>query len=325
VNRTVSAARARQGRRRPDLFPLPEPHTRLRPRSGGGVHLNVEVHGPDAAPTVVLIHGWTCSIPFWAPVISALREDLRVVVYDQRGHGASDVPGQGHYSVQALVDDLTAVLDAALPPGQKAILAGHSMGGMTIMAAALRPSILSRAHSALLTSTGFTELAAAARIFPFAARNPVWGARATRRVMGSRLPLGPVTPVASRMLKYGTLGPQASKQLARYNASVVHACRPRPRAAWGHVLDSIELSDALQHLALPTSVLVGTADRLTPPAQARGIVEALPQCEGLTELPGIGHMTPLEAPDVVVDLIRKLAALPGADPADPAPAPKATP
>lgn len=302
----------------------PTPSARLHPRSADGVHLNVEIHGPDDAATVVLIHGWTCSIPFWAPVISALREDLRVVVYDQRGHGASDIPGQGHYSVQALVDDLTAVLDATLPRGQKAILAGHSMGGMTIMASALRPSIQERTHSVLLASTGFTELAKAARIVPFAARHPTWGARATRSLLSSRLPLGPVTPLGSRVLKYATLGPQSSKQLAKYNAHIVHACRPKPRAAWGHVLDTIELGDALQQLAVPTDVLVGTADRLTPPPQAHRIANVLPQCEGLTELPGIGHMTPLEAPEVVANLIRKLSAIP-ARTQTPIPAPKATP
>ena len=303
-----SQPRARtRTRARAALFSPPEPHTRLRPRSIGGVHLNVEIHGPDDAPTVVLIHGWTCSIPFWAPVISTLREDLRVVAYDLRGHGASDLPGRGQYSVQALVDDLSTVLDASLPTGQQATLAGHSMGGMTVMASALSPQITERTRSVLLASTGFTELAAAARLVPFAARAPKWGARATRTLMSSKLPLGPVTPLGRSMLKYGTLGPQSSKQLAHYNAQIVHACGTRSRASRGHVLDGIELGDAIGHLAVPTAVLVGTADRLTPPAQARRIAEMLPRCEGLTELPGIGHMTPLETPDVVADLIRSLA------------------
>jgi pimeloyl-ACP methyl ester carboxylesterase len=307
-----------------DIFPIPEPHTRLRPRSIGGVHLNVEVHGPDihspgthtsdadtstTTPTVVLVHGWTCSIPFWAPVISALRADMRVVAYDLRGHGASDIPGQGQYSVQALVDDLTTVLDATLPAGQKATLVGHSMGGMTVMAGALRPSILSRTNSVLLASTGFTELTATARILPFI-RSAKWRTRATHQVLGSKLPLGPVTPLSRSMLKYGTLGSRSSKQLAAYNASIIHACTRKSRVAWGQVLDNLELGDAVRRLDVPTAVLVGTRDRLTPPIHAHRIVESLPHCEGLTELPGIGHMTPLEAPDVVVNLIRSLAALP---------------
>jgi pimeloyl-ACP methyl ester carboxylesterase len=304
-SRTRTRSRARAA-----LFSPPEAHTRLRPRSVGGVHLNVEVHGPDDAPTVVLIHGWTCSIPFWAPVISTLREDLRVVAYDLRGHGASDLPDRGQYSMQALVDDLGTVLDATLPTGQQATLVGHSMGGMTVMASALSKQIVERTRNVLLASTGFTELAAAARLFPFAARSPRWGALATRTLMNSRLPLGPVTPLGRSMLKYGTLGPQSSKQLAQYNAQIVHACTSRSRASWGHVLDGVELGDAIGHLAVPTAVLVGTADRLTPPAQARRIAEMLPSCAGLTELSGIGHMTPLEVPDVVADLIRTLAARP---------------
>lgn len=306
----AASATSRRARTRTPLFPSPEPHTRLRARSVGGVYLNVEIHGPDEAPTVVLIHGWTCSIPFWAPVINMLRQDVRVVAYDLRGHGASDLPGGGHYSVQALVDDLGAVLDGSLPPGKKAILAGHSMGGMTVMAAALCPPILNRTAGALLASTGFTELAAAARVFPFVARSPKWGARATRGLMNSRLSLGPVTPLGRSMLKYGTLGPQASKQLARYNAQIIHACDAKSRAHWGRVLDGLELGDVISHLAVPTAVLTGTADRLTPPAQARRIAQLLPECEGLTELPGIGHMTPLEAPHVVAGLIRELATRP---------------
>lgn len=301
---SITGARPRL---RSPLFSPPEPHTRLRPRSVGGVHLNVEVHGPDDAPTVVLIHGWTCSIPFWAPVISALRDELRVVAYDLRGHGSSDVPGREQYSVQALVDDLATVLDASLPAGQKAVLAGHSMGGMTVMAAALCPPVLERTRAALLASTGFTGLAAAARILPFAARSPNWGTRVTRTLMSSRLPLGPVTALGRGMLKYGTLGPNASRELAGYNASIIHACAARSRAAWGRVLNGVELADALGALDVPTAVLAGAADRLTPPRQARRIAELLPRCEGLTELPGIGHMTPLEAPDVVVGLIRGLA------------------
>lgn len=308
-----------------DVFPVPEPRTRLRPRSIGGVHLNVEIHGPDArtldaetpdtdtpdthAPTVVLVHGWTCSIPIWAPVINALRDSTRVIAYDLRGHGASDIPGKGQYSVQALVDDLDTVLDAALPAGQKAILVGHSMGGMTIMAAALRPSILSRTSGVLLASTGFTELTATARILPFL-RSPKRRTRATRQILGSRLPLGPVTPLSRSMLKYGTLGPHSSKQLAAYNASIIHACTRQSRVAWSRVLDNLELSDAIRRLDVPAAVLVGALDRLTPPVHAHRIVESLPRCESLTELASMGHMTPLEAPDVVVNLIRNLVNLP---------------
>lgn len=59
---------------------------------------------------------------------------------------------------------------------------------------------------------------------------------------------------------------------------------------------------------MPTAVIAGTEDRLTPPVHARALVAALPDCLGLTELAGMGHMTPVEAPEVVTAKIRELVA-----------------
>jgi pimeloyl-ACP methyl ester carboxylesterase len=292
----------------PGSFARPEPAARLRAVSSDGTGLNVEVHGPAGGdvPTVVLIHGWTCTLGYWSPVIRSLSGELRIVAYDQRGHGASDPPGPGGCSTEVLAGDLAAVLEAVLPEGGSAVLAGHSMGGMTIMAAASQPAVRSRASAVLLASTGFTELHAEALIFPFP-RAP-WLATAARRLfLTFPGPLGRVTPVSRAMLRYVTLGPACSKELATTNAVMIHACDRRSRAAWGRVLATLDVGHALHHLDVPARVLVGTADRLTPPAGARRLAERLPRCEGLTELPGVGHMTPLEAPRAMAALIRKLA------------------
>jgi hypothetical protein len=55
-------------------------------------------------------------------------------------------------------------------------------------------------------------------------------------------------------------------------------------------------------------VLVGTADKLTPAVHARHMAQSLPRCTGLTELPGLGHMTPIEDASAVAAAIRGLAA-----------------
>jgi pimeloyl-ACP methyl ester carboxylesterase len=89
-------------------------------------------------------------------------------------------------------------------------------------------------------------------------------------------------------------------------ARIVHACPRRVRHSWSQVLDLLDLDHGVRELTVPTAVLVGTADRLTPPAQARALCEALPDCTGFTELPGIGHMTPIEAPEQVTGKIREL-------------------
>ncbi|MFF2846726.1 alpha/beta fold hydrolase [Streptomyces sp. NPDC058001] len=284
----------------------PAPARELTVVSADGARLHVETHGPDDAPTVVLAHGWTCSTAFWARQVRDLAADHRVVVYDQRGHGRSPAPtGPDGYSTRALADDLMAVLDATLAPGGKAVLVGHSMGGMTVMAAAGRDGFRERAAAVLLCSTGSSHLVAESRVLPL--RAGALRTRLTRSVLGSRAPLGPVTPLARRILRYGTMGPGSSPDQVEACARIVHACPRAVRYGWSHVLDTLELDAGVRELTMPTAVVAGTADRLTPPVHARGIAAALPHCVGLTELTGIGHMTPVEAPDAVTGRIRELA------------------
>ncbi|MFF5184017.1 alpha/beta fold hydrolase [Streptomyces sp. NPDC000345] len=270
--------------------------------SADGARLHVEVHGPEDAPPVVLAHGWTCSTAFWAAQIRDLRADHRVIAYDQRGHGRT--PASPVCSTDALADDLEAVLEATLAPGEKAVIAGHSMGGMTVLAAAARPKVREHAAAVLLCSTGASRLVAESTVVPLRpGRLRTW---LTRHVLGSRAPLGPVTPVALRILKYATMGAGSAPHLVETCARIVHACPRRVRHAWSQVLSLLDLDHAVRDLTVPTAVLVGTADRLTPPVHAHRIAAALPRCLGVTELPGLGHMTPVEAPGLVSGRIREL-------------------
>jgi pimeloyl-ACP methyl ester carboxylesterase len=272
--------------------------------SADGSRLHVEVHGPEGAPAVVLAHGWCCSTAFWAAQTRDLAVDHRVVVYDQRGHGRS--PAAVSYSTDALADDLEAVLEATLAPGEKAVIVGHSMGGMTVLAAAGRARFREHAVAVLLCSTGSSRLVDESLVVPMRAGRT--RTRLTRKVLGTRAPLGPVTPAARRILKYATMGPGSAPHMVEACARIVHACPRTVRHAWSQVLDSLELDCGVRELAVPTAVVVGTADRMTPPVHARALVAALPQCVGSTELTGLGHMTPVEAPELVSGKIRELAA-----------------
>ncbi|WP_335992190.1 alpha/beta fold hydrolase [Glycomyces sp. MUSA5-2] len=104
-----------------------------------GVMLDVAVHGPRTGVPLMLLHGWGNSARWWAPVTALLRDRHRVIVPDQRMHGASlalaagrDVP----VSIRALADDVVAVLDAL--GEDRAVLVGHSMGGQVAAVAADR-------------------------------------------------------------------------------------------------------------------------------------------------------------------------------------------
>ncbi|MBT3152792.1 alpha/beta hydrolase [Streptomyces sp. CHD11] len=272
--------------------------------SADGTRLHVEVHGPEQAPAVVLAHGWTCSTAFWAAQIRELSADHRVIAYDQRGHGRS--PASPACTTDTLADDLEAVLTATLAPGERAVIAGHSMGAMTVMAASARPAFAAHAAAVLLCSTGSSRLVAESTVLPLRpGRVRTW---LTHRVLGTRAPLGPVTPLARRILRYGTMGPASTPDMVEACAHIVHACPRAVRHAWSHVLGSLDLEDAVRDVRVPAEVVAGTADRLTPPVHARALAAALPQCLGVTELPGVGHMTPIEAPDLVTGKIRALVA-----------------
>ncbi|MGW2822206.1 alpha/beta fold hydrolase [Streptomyces sp. NPDC001443] len=285
-----------------DVYAPPVPARELTAVSADGAELHVEVHGPEGAPPVVLAHGWTCSTAFWAAQIRDLAADHRVIAYDQRGHGRS--PASAGCGTDALADDLEAVLEATLAPGEKAVVVGHSMGGMTVLAAAARPVFRAHAAAVLLCSTGSSRLVAESTVVPIRAGAPrTW---LTRHILGSRAPLGPVTPAARRILKYATMGAGSTPHMVDACARIVHACPRRVRHAWSQVLHLLDLDHGVAELAVPTEVVVGTADRLTPPVHARSLAAALPHCVGLTELPGLGHMTPVEAPELVTGRIRAL-------------------
>ena len=286
---------------------LPTPVEELSIRSADGTRLHAEVYGPTGAPTVVLAHGWTCSIAFWAPVINQLAGEYRLVAYDQRGHGRSDIPrDRAAYGTRALAEDLEAVLAEVVPAGERAVLAGHSMGGMTIMAAGGRPETAARTAAALLVSTGAGDLVAELRVAPDGVRSPWLRRFLHQRILKSRLPLGPVNGVSRAVLKYATMGPASPGGRVEAAARIVHACPTAVRANWASVLEELDVKAGLAALAAPTAVVVGTDDRLTPPVLAHRIVAGLPDPQGLLLLPGVGHMAPLERPAEIAAELRRL-------------------
>ncbi|MFF2655968.1 alpha/beta fold hydrolase [Kitasatospora sp. NPDC058032] len=298
----------------PADFLHPVPAEELAVLSADGTRLHVEVHGQPGAPTVVLAHGWTCSTRFWAPVIHRLADRYRVVAYDQRGHGLSEIPpSRVRYSTRALAEDLAAVLTQVVPQGERAVLVGHSMGGMTVMAGAARPEVAERTAAAVLVSTGPSDLVEELRVVPGAVRSPGVRRFLHRRILRSRLPLGPVGPVARAALGYGIVGRGAPAAHVEAAVRIVRACPTGVRANWAQVLDRLDVRAGLARLAAPTSVVVGAEDRLTPPVHAQRMVAALADPQGLLLLPGVGHMAPIERPAEIAAEIDRMATahLPG--------------
>ena len=302
----------------PEELVEPRPRRRLDVESADGTRLSVEVHGPERAPTVVLAHGWTCRAAFWTPVVRRLRVDMRVVAYDQRGHGLSDAPRSAGIGPDALADDLAAVLRRVAGPDRPVIVAGHSLGAMSIVAFAARhPDLLHGAvAAALLASTGVDELEGRIDLVPLPGQmsglvpDPVLrtvqfltrGGLADARLLHA-LPLS----LARSAVRHITLSPSATSAQVAFCTEVILSCPQQTHHRFARLLSVLDLSADVPCLTVPALVLVGTADRLTPAWHAHRLAEALPHGLGVVEVPDAGHMTPVQAPEAITAAVHQLA------------------
>jgi pimeloyl-ACP methyl ester carboxylesterase len=283
----------------------------LEVRSPDGTMLHAEVFGPDDGTTVVLAHGWTEMLDYWTYEIADLSErGFRVVAYDLRGHGDSDPAADGDYAMDRFGEDLEAVLEACVPEGQRAAVAGHSLGAMSIAAWAEHHDVAQRVFAVALINTGVGDLIAESLLFPLPAfAQAVNKALAVHGFLGVQTPLPRTsTPASHAAIRYIAFGPEATPaQIAFYERMLV-ACPPEARASIGIAMSELELHHALERITVPTLVIGSENDRLTPPSHARKIAEMLPNLDRLIILPETGHMSPLERPAEVSRAIAKLVA-----------------
>lgn len=255
---------------------------------------------PDpGAPTVVLAHGWTLARESWEPVVRELQSHraVRVITYDQRGHGRSTWGSIKAQSIKALADDLATVIAATAPTGPL-VLGGHSMGGMTLLAyAGLHASeFRDRVRGVALVSTTAS----------MDGRKLVRGEAFTMS-LASRIPLlrmGMFVP--GSVLRDLNFGENADKGSVRDTTKLIGKTS---LATTGRYFASIRDHDETEALAefaeVPTHILVGTKDRLTPVRWARSLHDGIPGSR-LTILPGRGHMLTHEATDIVADALIEL-------------------
>ena len=270
---------------------------------------------PPDAPTVIFTHGYGLSLDSWPGQREALRGIARVVLWDQRGHGASErgVPGT---TIERLGSDLGCVLDAVAPEG-RIVLVGHSMGGMTIMALAdQRPELFgARVRGVALLATSAGGIADVDLGLP----RPV--ARLAHRVapsIGAALESeGPVSALVERVRRsssdlgllitrayaFGsTVPPDGTRIVADLIAGTpVDVLADLLPALQGH--DKLKALHVLDRCDL--LVMVGDSDLLTPVGHSYEIVRHTPSAE-LVILPGVGHMLTLEAVDDVNKHLRAL-------------------
>ena len=301
----------------PDLRALSEP-LGGRPLDGvvslDGTCLHAERFGGaggDGIPqsTLLLAHGWTEQLSLWGPVIRRLAgPDLSIVAYDLRGHGASDEAADGDYALERFGEDLESVLAAGAPDPSRTAVAGHSLGAMSIAAWAAAHDVTARVAAAALINTGLDDLIGGTLVFgELGARLvPSWLGRALLRSSRPMLPVS--TPLSQAITRHVAFGPEATAGAIAFYERMLLDTDAGVRGATGIALSTLDLSAAVSRITVPTLVITGDHDRLTPPAHARRIAAALPTPAGVLELERTGHMSPLERPDEVAGALRGLLA-----------------
>jgi pimeloyl-ACP methyl ester carboxylesterase len=296
--------------------------------SADGTQLHVEEFLPTDGPadvTFVLAHGWTERLSFWGPVIRRLTAaGMRVVAYDLRGHGDSAEASSGDYGFDRFGEDLEAVLAHAGSDPQRTVVAGHSLGAMSIAAWAADFDVAARVAAVAMVNTGLDNLIGGALIFGGigGALNQPW---VSNLLMGSRRPMLPVsTPLSEKIARYIAFGPEASDGTVAFYERMLLDTPPVVRGTIGLAFSAMDLSAAVPRITVPALVIGGDRDRLTPPDHARRIAAALPRGAGLLILERTGHMSPLERPDEVAEALQGLATGAGLTPTGSRPAPAAT-
>jgi len=265
-------------------------------RAGDGVPLHVEIRGHQG-PTVVLTHGFTVDSAEWSPQIAALAHRARVVCWDQRGHGRSGWGDPANATIDQLGRDLAAVVDAAAPCG-RVVLAGHSMGGMGVLALARRhPEWFgTRVAGVFLVATSAGELLSDGLLGALHA--------AARRagvlpavLQGARLaaPLADHLPwrdsaLGRWLVRRLAFTPDATDEEVRRLQTVTESVPLPVTSAFSSTLLDHDGTDALPALArVPTTVVAAADDRITPAAHGRRIAEALGPRARLVQVEGAGH------------------------------------
>jgi len=241
-----------------------------------GTRLYYTDTGADTTP-IVLIHGFPFSSEMWVPQVEFLKEKFRIITYDIRGHGKSDV-GDGQYALEFFVDDLVGLLDHL--GIKKAVACGLSMGGYIALRAAERNperfSALILCDTSSLPDSNEAKLKRASQVKAIKAQglqaftesflSAVFAKQSVSSGLGSIKTISDIILSNSPVGVCGTL--------------LALACRT-------------DTTPSLSKINVPVLILVGEHDPITPPQTAQMMHDNIRNSK-LHIIGGAAHMSNLE-------------------------------
>ena len=283
-----------------------------------GITMNVALAGPADAPPVILVHGFPESHRTWRGLVPLLDDDLRLVMPDLRGFGASDKPlDAADYATETLLADLFALADAL--GIDRFALVGHDWGGAIAWAAAIsdnprieRLAIINSPHPSIFQRSLIDHPAQrAASQYMNAFRDPGMEAGIARMGLDTffdksfakhaDLTAIPADERQHYIDDWGQPG-ALTAMLNWYRASRVLVPVPGEEAAMPDWVDHVP------RIRIPVRVIWGLDDGALLPVQLEGIGEVGDDVD-VFPLPGVGHFAPWQAPDQVAAALRPFLVL----------------
>jgi 3-oxoadipate enol-lactonase len=240
-----------------------------------GISMHYLLEGSESAPVVTLSHSLATNLSMWDPQVEALLKSYRVLRYDTRGHGRSEVP-RGPYSLEMLAEDALGLLQAL--GIESTVFMGISMGGMI-------GQVLGLAASEKLS--GLILCDTASRV-PAEAR-PVWSERieaVQKYGMGSQ--------VESTIERWFTPGfRDAHPEVVKRVESMILATEVEGYIGCAHAIRDLDLTERLGGISVPALILVGEEDPGTPVSASKEIQARIKGSE-LVVLKSAAHLSNIE-------------------------------
>ncbi len=250
-------------------------------------NLTVYEFGNPVNPTVVFVHGFPFDHRMWEHQINALQNDYHIIAYDCRGLGQSYV-GDGQYTMEFYVNDLFSILDDLNL--DKVVLCGLSMGGYIALRAVEKN--INRFNGLILCDTKASPDDNAAKIKRGEAINQI-NVEGLEKFINTFIPNTLCTETIQN-------NPQLLKMLtARAKSQDPIGVKGAQYA----ILSRTSTEDFLKNINIPSLVIVGKFDALTPPDVMREIHKQIPNSEFVI-VPKAGHMCPLENFEFVNEIIK---------------------